>query len=66
VYDRQYDVLRGESIATGLPMAELIRRAIDHTYQPDLRRRVRGWQASIGWWHHPDAAAAGRRAGSKS
>jgi hypothetical protein len=63
VADRQYEFLRAESAATGLPMAELVRRALDHTYVPELRTRLGGWQASIGWWRRPDAAVAGRRAG---
>ena len=66
VPDRQLAFLRSESSVTGLPMAELVRRAIDHTYALDDRRRVHGWQASVGWWRHPDAAVAGRRAGSRS
>jgi hypothetical protein len=54
--ERQYDFLRGESAISGLPMAELIRRAIDYAYASAERPRVRGWQASVGWWKHPDAA----------
>jgi DNA mismatch repair protein MutH len=63
--ERQYTLLRNESALTGLPMAELVRRALDFTYVPDARRRVRGWQWSIGWWRHPDAVATGRRAGTR-
>jgi hypothetical protein len=63
--ERQYDFLRNESSASGLPMAELIRRAIDYAYRSDERSQVRGWQASFGWWKHPDAAVVGRRAGSR-
>ena len=67
IYDRQYAFLQGESAVTGLPMAELVRRAIDYTYGADGERpRIRGWQASVGWWRHPDAAVAGRAAGSRS
>jgi hypothetical protein len=66
VPDRQYDFLNAESSLTGLPMAELVRRAIDHTYAPDDRPRLHGWQASVGWWRRPDAAVAGRRAGVRS
>ncbi len=64
--ERQYQFLRGESAASGLPMAELIRRAIDFAYTSAERRQVRGWQASFGWWKHPDAAVVGRRAGSRT
>jgi hypothetical protein len=66
IAERQYLWLKSESALTGLPMAELVRRALDHTYQPNARQRVRGWQASLGWWRHPDAAVIGRRAGSIS
>jgi hypothetical protein len=61
--DRQYAFLRAESATTGLPMAELIRRALDATYAPASRPSVGGWQASVGWWRRPDAAVVGRRAG---
>jgi hypothetical protein len=63
--ERQYDFLRAESAASGLPMAELIRRSIDFAYTSVERPRARGWQASFGWWRHPDAAVVGRRAGSR-
>jgi hypothetical protein len=61
--DEQYEFLHGESRRTGLPVAELMRRAIDHTYRPDERPRVRGFDFSIGLWGKPDAAVVGRRAG---
>ena len=64
--ERQYLRLRNEAALTGLPMAELVRRALDHTYAPDARPRFKGWQASIGLWRNPDAATAGRRAGLRS
>ena len=66
IEERQYAFLRGESTMTGLSMAELVRRAIDHTYVAAARPRLFGWQASVGWWRHPDAAVAGRAAGSRS
>jgi len=44
-------------------MAELVRRALDLTYVPGERKKVEGWQASVGWWRRPDAAVVGRRAG---
>ena len=61
--DEQYDFLHGESARTGLSVAELLRRAVDGTYRPEERRRVRGFDFSIGVWTKPDAAVAGRRAG---
>jgi hypothetical protein len=36
----QYDFLRAESRRSSVSMAELIRRAIDSTYEPDGGRRV--------------------------
>jgi hypothetical protein len=63
VEERHYAFLRQEADLTGLAMAELIRRAIDFTYLDAERPRIKGWQASIGLWRNPDAAAVGRRAG---
>jgi hypothetical protein len=63
IADRQYAFLRAESELTGLPMAELVRRALDLTYVLGERKKVEGWQASVGWWRRPDAAVVGRRAG---
>ena len=63
IADRQYAFLRAESAVTGLPMAELIRRALDQTYALQARPKLGGWQASVGWWRRPDAAVAGRQAG---
>jgi hypothetical protein len=59
--DRQHLFLRDESERTGLPMAELIRRAVDTTYRPFSRPRLRGFELSLGMWREPDAALAGRR-----
>jgi hypothetical protein len=61
--DAQYAFLRGEAARTGLSVAELMRRAVDHTFRPDARRRVRGFEIGFGVWGEPDAASAGRRAG---
>jgi hypothetical protein len=61
--DEQYEFLHAESARTGLPVAELMRRAVDFTYRPDERPRARGWEFALGFWNKPDAAAAGRRAG---
>jgi len=63
--DEQYEFLHGEAGRTGLPVAELVRRAIDDTYRPESRRRVRGFDVGFGLWRDPDAALAGRRAGSR-
>jgi len=59
--DRQYAYLIGESIRTGLSMAELMRRAIDKVYRPELRPKVPGFELSLGLWKRPDAAVIGRR-----
>jgi len=61
----QVDYLIGESLRTGLSRSELIRRAIDETFRPEARIRVRGFDLGIGIWHSPDAAVAGRRAGPR-
>lgn len=61
VTDRQHALLREESARTGLPVSELIRRAIDGTYRPGAAVRVRGLELSLGVFRDPDAAAAGRR-----
>jgi hypothetical protein len=65
IEEAQYAFLRSESALTGLPMAELIRRALNYTYAVPDRPRFNGWQASVGWWRHPDAAVVGRRAGTR-
>jgi hypothetical protein len=59
--DRQHAFLRHESGRTGLPMAELIRRAVDTTFRPYRRPTVRGMELSVGLWSRPDAAVVGRR-----
>jgi hypothetical protein len=59
--DRQHAFLKDESFRTGLPMAELVRRAIDRTYRPHSRPRLRGFEVSLGLWDRPPAATAGRR-----
>jgi hypothetical protein len=59
--DRQHAFLQDESSRTGLSMAELVRRAIDHTYRPHSRPRLRGFEVSMGLWDRPPAAIAGRR-----
>ena len=59
--DRQHAFLAGESMRTGLSMAELMRRAIDKVYRPELRPKVPGFELSLGIWKRPDAAVIGRR-----
>jgi hypothetical protein len=59
--DRQRDLLDDESSRTGLPVAELVRRAVDYTYREESRPTVRGLEISLGVWRKPDAAVAGRR-----
>jgi hypothetical protein len=61
VEERQLAFLRDESARTGLPVSELLRRAIDKTYRPHHRPRVGGFEVSFGIWGRPDAAVAGRR-----
>src|SRR5690348_14504378 len=61
VTDRQHAILRAEAARTGLPVSELIRRAIDGTYRPGAAVRVRGFEVNVGVYRDPDAAAAGRR-----
>jgi len=62
--DEQHAFLFAESHRTGLSVAELVRRSIDAAYRPEQRRRVRGFDISLGVWRSPDAAVVGRRAGS--
>ena len=57
----QYAFLVAESARTGLPRAELIRRAFDDVYRPEERTNVGGWEVSVGFWPRPDAALVGRR-----
>ena len=59
--DRQHSTLHDEAARTGLPIAELLRRAVDRTYRKHARPTVRGVEISVGLWRRPDAAVAGRR-----
>ena len=61
--DAQYAFLHGEAARTGLSVGELVRRAIDGSYRPEARRRVRGFDVGFGVWRDPDASIVGRRAG---
>ena len=59
--DIQYDFLVDESIRSGVSMAELIRRSIDHVYRPWMRKQLKGYEISVGVWKRPDAGVMGRR-----
>ena len=59
--DGQRTFLAEEAARTGLSVGELVRRAVDATYRPHHRPRVRGVELSVGVWRRPDAAAVGRR-----
>jgi hypothetical protein len=57
----QYRALLEESARSGLPMAELVRRAVDSVYRPDRRPTARGVEISFGVWRRLDAGVTGRR-----
>ena len=59
--DRQHRLLLEESVRTGLPMAELVRRAIDSVYRSESRPKIAGFSISAGMWRDADAALVGRR-----
>jgi hypothetical protein len=59
--DRQHALLIHESNRTGLPMAELVRRAVDRTFRPLIRPTVRGFELNLGLWRELDAAVVARR-----
>ncbi len=59
--DRQHAFLLGESARSGLSMAELVRRAVDLTFRPHVRPKLRGLEVSLGVWSRPDAALVARR-----
>jgi hypothetical protein len=63
--DGQHDFLVTESYRTGLSMAELVRRAIDATYRPQVRPRFRGIEIAAALYRRPDAAVIGRRPGRR-
>jgi hypothetical protein len=64
--DRQHGFLSDESRRTGLAMAELVRRALDATYRPYARRRLRGVEFSLGVWHPIDEGLVARRVRRKN
>jgi hypothetical protein len=59
--DRQHAFLWHESRRTGLPLAELVRRAVDTVYRPETRPRASGLEVTVGVWRRPDVAVVGRR-----
>jgi hypothetical protein len=59
--DRQHRLLLEESDRTGLPMAELIRRAVDSVYRQASRPTIAGFSVTAGLWREADAALVGRR-----
>jgi hypothetical protein len=59
--DRQHRLLLEESARSGLPMAELVRRALDSVYRPASRPKIAGFSVSAGMWRDADAAIVGRR-----
>jgi hypothetical protein len=61
--ERQYRYLTAESERLSVPVAEMIRRAIDNTYSLANDRKTSGMEVSFGIWRRPDAALVGRRAG---
>ena len=61
----QFAYLLGEAERTGLSRSELVRRALDETFRPEARRRVRGFDVGFGIWRSPDASIAGRRLGPR-
>ena len=62
VEERHYDFLREEAALSGL---DVVGAAPAEPYLETERPRFKGWQASVGLWRHPDAAAVGRRAGMR-
>ncbi len=61
----QYAYLIDESLRTGLSRSELVRRAVDATFRPEARKRVRGFDVGFGVWRDPDASVVGRRLGPR-
>ena len=61
--EEQYLCLDEEAWRTGLSIAELVRRAVDRVYRPEVRPRTSGVEVSLGVWRRPDVAVTGRRPG---
>jgi len=64
--DRQHAFLTHEAHRTGLSLAELVRRAVDGTYRPGARPRLRGFEVSLGLWERPDTAVVARRGANRA
>jgi hypothetical protein len=58
---RQHRLLTEESARTGLARSELVRRALDKTYRPHRRPKVRGFELAVSVAKPPDPAGVGRR-----
>jgi len=61
--EEQYAFLTTESTRQSVSVAELIRRAVDRTYELRKDDRTDGFELSLGLWRRPDAAIVGRRSG---
>jgi hypothetical protein len=61
--ERQYETLNEEAWRTGLSIAELVRRAVDRVYRPEIRPSASRLEFSLGVWRRPDAAVPSRRPG---
>jgi hypothetical protein len=60
VTPRQHAFLRDEARRSGLPMNELVRRAIDSGLRPKAAFHVFGYELRLGLFRRPDAATVGR------
>lgn len=58
--DRQHRFLLQESVRTGLPMAELVRRAVDEVYAPGRRLKIKGLEWRAGFFREADPSIVGR------
>ena len=57
--DEQYQRLLAQSARTGLPLAELVRRAVDRTYGSTTAAEIlRALEESRGSWTHRDLDGA--------
>lgn len=56
--DEQYQRLQSEARATGLGMAELVRRAVDQVYGSTSRQFAHGLDLSFGAWGDDDIDGA--------
>jgi hypothetical protein len=59
--DEQLEALERESATSGLSIAAIVRRALDYTFELNLREQVLGYELSVAVWRRPDAAAVKRR-----